>query len=800
MNDRAKPILAALEANLLRDCHKTPAEATAAELHDALSKAVMESIAPDWRSSRAAHEQTRRACYLSAEFLVGRAVYNNLLCLGITEDVDALLTEKGASLASLEEVEDAALGNGGLGRLAACFLDSAATLDLPLDGYGIRYRYGLFKQGIESGFQAETPDDWTAWGDPWSLRRADQAVTVTFGDGSVRAVPYDLPVLGCGTRHVGTLRLWQAEPLEPFDFTRFNDQDYDGSVRAKNRAEDISRVLYPNDSTAEGKLLRLKQEYFFTSASLQDLLRGYKARGGDIFRFAQTHALQLNDTHPVLAIPELVRLLGAEGMDFTAAFGVARNVFSYTNHTIMAEALETWTAPLMEAAAPGMFAIIEKIDAQLAAELAARGVSAATAGRMVIVERGRENEAGETAPDKVHMARLAVYAGRYVNGVARLHTEILKNDLLKDWYAIWPERFQNKTNGITQRRWLALCNPQLAALLTELLGSDRWLTDLSALKELERYADDETVLNRFIAIKGERRQALAAFAKAKYGLRLEADTVFDVQIKRMHEYKRQFLNILAILELYFEIKEGKLRNFAPTTFLFAGKSAPGYFRAKAVIKLINAVANLIAADGAVSPYIKVVFLPNYNVSAAEQIVAAADVSEQISTAGTEASGTGNMKLMANGAVTLGTLDGANVEIVEEAGERAEYIFGAHVEEIRDKAGSYDPTALYESDGRIRRVLDALVDGTLDDGGTGMFQDLFDSILKGASWHRPDQYYLLLDFGRYLDAKIQINRDIQDRLAFAKKGWLNICSCGRFSSDRAIREYAEDIWKIAPVRI
>lgn len=789
MNERTAAASAALELFLKTEYGKTAAQATAYELHGALSHALQSVIADDWRGSREKHWQARHAYYLSAEFLVGRAIYNNLLCMGLTDQIGALLAEQGASLQALEQIEDAALGNGGLGRLAACYLDSAATLNLPLDGYGIRYRFGLFRQTIEDGFQMEYPDDWTRFGDPWSVRRDDEAVLVEYGCRTVLAVPYDMPVIGYGTKNVGTLRLWQAEPLEPFDFTRFNEQDYDGSVAEKNRAEDISRVLYPNDSDDDGKVLRIEQEYFFSSASLQDILRKYKeSYGTDFSHFAEKNAVQLNDTHPVLAIPELVRLLCAEGMEFAAAFAIARQVFSYTNHTIMAEALETWPQGLLDRAVPGIYEVIEKIDALCRKELAARGADEKTVQRMAIVR-----------DEKAHMADLAIFSGKYVNGVARLHTEILKSDTLKDWYALYPDRFQNKTNGVTQRRWLALCNPELSALLTRLLGSDRWLTDLSALRELTQYENDDGVLRELIAIKKTRRQALSRWLLQTHGLELDPNTVLDVQIKRLHEYKRQFLNILTILELYFEIRDGDLRDFAPTTFLFAAKSAPGYARAKAIIKLINEVGALVEKDPAVRDKIRVLFVPNYNVSAAEQIIAAADVSEQISTAGTEASGTGNMKLMANGAVTLGTLDGANVEIVEETGAGANYIFGAHVEEIADRAKEgYDPTLLYQSDSRIRRVLDALVDGTLDDGGSGAFKELRDSLLKGASWHKPDQYYLLLDFGRYLDAKKQVNRDTRDELQWAKKAWRNITSCGKFSSDRSIAEYAKDIWDIKPV--
>ena len=762
-------------------------KASAAELHDGLARAVVNEIADDWRRSGDKKAGKRRAYYFSAEFLMGRAIYNNLLCLGLTDEVDGLLGKRGASLGDLEEIGDAALGNGGLGRLAACYLDSAATLRLPLDGYGIRYRYGLFRQTIENCEQKEEPDDWTRHGDPWSIRREQDAVTVHFKDQDVLAVPYDMPILGYKTAYTGTLRLWQAEPTEPFDFALFNEQDYDKALHDKNAAENISRVLYPNDDTDEGKILRIRQEYFFSSASIQDILRKTEREGGDIRKLGSCTAVQLNDTHPVLAIPELVRLLTEKGLSFDEAFGIARQVFSYTNHTIMAEALEKWKKELLEEAVPGLYEMIEQIDEALAKELAAKGIDGKKAKKLAIIE-----------DDTANMAHLAIFAGRYTNGVARIHTNILKERVLREWYEVYPERFQNVTNGVTQRRWLALCNPGLSELLTRLLGDDGWKTDLSRLEKLIPYGEDAEVLKEFREIKDDRRRALAQFLEQRHGIAIDTDTVFDVQIKRIHEYKRQLLNILAVLELYFEIKEGKLTNFQPTTFLFAGKSAPGYARAKCIIKLIGRVGRMTAADPDVSDRIRVVFIPDYNVTAAEKIVAAADVSEQISTAGTEASGTGNMKLMANGAVTLGTLDGATVEIVEEAGEDANYIFGARVEEIERAAESYDPMEIYESDPRVKRVLDALTDGTL--GADEDFAELKDSLLVGSKWEKPDKYYLLLDFGRYLEAKIRVNRDYADRQAFAKKGWRNICCCGKFSSDRAVAEYAEKIWGIEPIEM
>ena len=789
MPKRKQAMLEAVELYLKSEFHTTPAEATPNQLHTAVSRSLMAGIADRWHLSVEKHQNVRHAYYFSAEFLMGRMIYNNLLCLGMTEEIGQLLEKNGASLDAFEEVEDCALGNGGLGRLAACFLDSAATLNLPLDGYGIRYKYGLFKQKIEGGFQKEEADDWTRYGDPWSLRREDEAVRVEFADQTIVAVPYDMPIIGYGTDNIGTLRLWQAEPVQAFDFNLFNAQQYDAAVAERNRAEDISRVLYPNDSTDEGKILRLKQQYFFCSASLQDIIRKYKKTyGNDFSHFAEMNAIQLNDTHPVISIPELIRLLtDGEGLSFDAALDICKQVFSYTNHTILAEALEKWSQHLMERTIPRVFHIIVMLDQYLGGELHQKGISGDKEYSMHILQHGT-----------VHMAYMAIYCSRYINGVAQIHTEILKNDVLRDWYQIYPEKFQDKTNGITQPRWLALCNRELSDLLTRLLGNESWKTDLSQHKKLEKYVEDESVMRELCQIKLHSHEKLANFVKKKDGIDIDPNTCFDVQIKRLHEYKRQFLNILAILELYYEIAEGSLTDFTPTTFIFGAKAAPGYARAKGIIKLINEVAALIDRDERVRGKIKVAFLANYNVSYAEKIIAAADVSEQISTAGKEASGTGNMKLMANGAVTLGTLDGANIEIVEEAGSLNEYIFGATVDEIRSVQEHYNPNGMYHNDYKIKRVLDALINGTLNDGGSGIFRELHDSIVYGASWHRPDQYFLLLDFERYLEAKKQVARDYKDQLVFAKKRWMNICNCGKFSSDRTIAEYAKDIWRIEKV--
>ena len=760
--------------------------ATPAQLHNALGDTVMELYADQWKNARQEHLSKRRAAYLSMEFLVGRAVYNNLLCLGIYDEVKEAFAELGLDFSDFEEIEDAALGNGGLGRLAACFLDSAATLGLPLDGYGIRYKYGLFKQAIVDGFQKEDIDDWTRCGDPWSVRCDEEAVLVEYNGQTVRAVPYDMPVFGCKTENVGTLRLWQSEPVKEFDFDTFNQQKYLEASKEKIFAEDISRVLYPNDDTNEGKKLRLKQQYFFSCASLTDILRKHKARFGTLENLADYITIQLNDTHPVISVPELIRqLVDNEGYTFEKALGIAKKVFNYTNHTVMQEALEKWWVGLVEEVLPRIYEIIIQINEELIAELYAAGIQKDKIGRMKIIK-------GEL----IHMADMACYCSAHINGVAEIHTQILKDTVLADWFSLYPERFRNETNGITQRRWLALCNRELSGLITELLGDEGWITDLDRLKELEKFADNEEILRRFISIKQEKKSQLAKFIADHDGAQISPESIFDIQIKRLHEYKRQLLNAFSILWIYYGIKDGSIKDFAPTTFIFGAKSAPGYRRAKAIIRYINEVGRIVSSDPETKDLLKVVFVQNYNVSYAEQLVAAADVSEQISTAGTEASGTGNMKLMLNGAVTLGTFDGANIEIVQEAGEENNYIFGAKVEELEKIVPEYDSRWTFANDPMIKKVVSSLIDGSVSDGGSGDFRELYTSLLDGASWHAPDHYYLLGDLPDYVAAKLRTNADYRsDRLAFAKKQWLNMCNAGKFSSDRTIADYAENIWGI-----
>lgn len=765
---------------------KDISSATPQQLHNALGETVMELYSQQWSNARGEHLSKRRAAYLSMEFLVGRAVYNNLLCLGIYNEVNEAFSELGLNLADLEVIEDAALGNGGLGRLAACFLDSAATLGLPLDGYGIRYKYGLFRQTIEDGFQREYIDDWTRYGDPWSVRCDEDTVLIKFNGQTVKAVPYDMPIFGCKTENIGTLRLWQAEPVKEFDFETFNDQHYLEASKEKVFAEDISRVLYPNDDTNEGKKLRLKQQYFFSAASLTDIIKKHKAHFGTLDNLADYISIQLNDTHPVISVPELIRqLVDNEGYTFEKALEIAKKVFNYTNHTVMQEALEKWWIGLVEEVLPRIYEIIIQINEELIAEMYAKGMERAKIDRVKIIK-------GEL----IHMADMACYASSHINGVAEIHTQILKDSVLADWYSIYPERFLNETNGITQRRWLALCNMELSSLITELLGSDEWITDLDKLRALEKYADDEAILRRFIDIKQTKKSQLADFIKVHDGVEVAPGSVFDIQIKRLHEYKRQLLNAFSILWIYYGIKDGSISNFTPTTFIFGAKSAPGYRRAKAIIKYINEIAKLVSSDPDTKDLIKVVFVQNYNVSYAEKLVAAADVSEQISTAGTEASGTGNMKLMLNGAVTLGTYDGANIEIVQEAGEENNYVFGARVEELEKIVPTYDSRKVFSENKKIKKVVSSLIDGTVSDGGSGDFRELYTSLLDGASWHAPDHYYLLGDIESYVETKLRcINDYSSDRLAFAKKQWLNMCNAGKFSADRTIADYAENVWAI-----
>ena len=755
-------------------------EATPQELHEALGEAVMMAISENWNNSKHIRMGARKAYYISAEYLIGRLVYSNMYNLGILDEMKALFAERGVDLAVLEDIEDDALGNGGLGRLAACFLDSAVSCNLPLSGYGLRYKFGLFKQRFDAnGSQVENADDWTKFGDPWSYRRYNHTVKVKFPEHTVLAVPYDVPVIGYGTDNVGTLRLWQCEAEEELDFNAFNDQDYLRALNAKNKAEDITRVLYPNDSTWEGKRLRLKQQYVLSSASLQDMLRTYKiAHGSDLSRFGEFYAVQLNDTHPAMSIPELIRLLMNEGMSFDDAFKVAQKTFSYTNHTVLGEALEKWPLNLMRSVVPEIADIICKIDHKMRTEIPMDFQERRTKKLFIVDE------------DIVHMANLSIYVGSYVNGVAEIHSQILKDDCFKEWYQVFPQRFQNKTNGITPRRWVGLCNPELTAMIREKVGGD-FVKDLELISGLKEHINDETV-KQFNAIKRVKKEQLCNVIAAKEGVMLNPDFMFDVQVKRLHLYKRQLMNIVAVVDIYFRLKEGRLPDFQPTAYIFGAKAAPGYIDAKAVIRYINRVANMINNDPAVSDKMKVVFVQNYNCSYAEHIIPAADISEQISPAGLEASGTGNMKLMLNGAVTLGTLDGANVEIAQEAGAENEYIFGHTVEEINAIKGSYNPRAIYDSNADLRRALNTLVDGTVktDDG----LQNLFNQLVNGR-----DQYYLLADYASYIEAKLQANRDYADRETFGRKCLVNIASAAKFSSDRTIRQYAKEIWHIEPTQ-
>lgn len=772
---------------------KTIKNALENEKFYAISKAIMDIIIDNWNKTKKEYNKGKEAYYFSAEYLMGRALGNNLINLGIYEEVKEVLEELDIDLNNIENTEeDAGLGNGGLGRLAACFMDSSATLNLPLTGYGLRYNYGIFEQSFDNGFQIEKANDWLKNGDPWTIKNESETVIVEFNNKLIKAVPYDNPIIGYDTKNINTLRLWEAHPIEEFDFNLFNNQEYDKAVEKKNRAEDITRVLYPNDSTEKGKILRLEQQYLLASASLKDLIRKFKKRNIDISKFPDYNKIQLNDTHPVVAIPEFIRILiDDEGIDFDTAWNISGNTFSYTNHTILQEALEKWYIPLFRGVLPRVYEVITIINEKLIDEFKNKGLSEEKINNMKIING-----------DLIHMAWLAIYGTHTINGVASLHTDILKNQELKDWYELYPEKFQNKTNGITPRRWLALSNPELTSFLTDLLETKGFIKNLTIIKELEKFKDDEDKLQKFMSIKREKKLQLKEYIMEQEGIKIDENSIFDIQIKRLHEYKRQLLNAFHILDLYYRLKENPNMNIEKRTFIFGAKAAPGYFRAKAIIKYINEIANLVNNDKEINGKIKIVFVHNYNVSYGQKLFPAADISEQISTAGKEASGTGNMKFMLNGTPTIGTFDGANVEIVEEADIENNFIFGARVEEINEmkKNNSYNPIEYYENVDGLKRVVDTLIDGTFNDEGTGMFGELYDALLKGNDWHKADHYFIFRDFDDYRKAQEDVNSAHKDKMNWSKKCWMNMINAGKFNSDRTINQYAQEIWEINSIKI
>ena len=757
------------------------------EIFNAVSLTILEEIIDNWNDTTENYSRGRMAYYLSAEYLMGRALGNNLMNLGMYDEVKEVLTEMKIDLNKIEEIEeDAGLGNGGLGRLAACFIESAATLNMPLMGYGIRYSNGLFKQNIENGFQTECEDTWLKYGEAWSIRKDDETQIIKFSDMTVKAVPYDVPIIGYKTKNINTLRLWQCEALREFDFNLFNNQQYIEAVSARNKAEDISRVLYPNDTAEAGKILRLRQQYFFSSASMKDIIKKHKAKyGSDFSEFVKNNVAQLNDTHPTISILEFIRILvDEENVDFTTSLGIAKEFFAYTNHTILAEALEKWDIRLIDRLFPRILQIAYAIDDALMNELRQKGYDEGSIWNFRIVSN-----------DQIRMANLAIFVGKAVNGVAELHTEILKKHELNNWYNLYPNKFQNKTNGITPRRWLRLCNAELSSFITELLGTEDWVKELTQLKGLEKYVDDDKVLERLMDIKHEKKIQLADYIKQEEGIIIDPDSFFDIQIKRLHEYKRQLLNALYILDLYYRIKENTYLDIPKTTFIFGAKAFPGYRRAKGIVKFINEIAKLIDNDEQASKKIKVVFVHNYRVSYAQKLFPGSDLSKQVSTAGKEASGTGNMKFMLNATSTFGTYDGANIEIVQASGEENNYIFGLRVEDIEKIKHSYDPKTYYRNNPSIKRAVDTLINGTLDDGKTGYFEDLYNALLE-----ERDQYYLLADFDSFKQAEERVFEDYKDKKKWAKKCLINLANSGQFSSDRTIKQYASEIWDIKPNKV
>ena len=787
-------------------------EATQEQIFQAVCYTVKDVIIDNWLETQNAYKEQdpKTVYYMSMEFLMGRALGNNLINLTAYKEVKEALDELGLDLNVIEDQEpDPALGNGGLGRLAACFLDSLATLNYSAYGCGIRYRYGMFKQEIRDGYQVEVPDAWLEEGYPFELRRPEYAKEVHFGgyvrveydqatgqnkfihEGyqAVKAIPYDMPIVGYENNIVNTLRIWDAEPIVDFELDSFDKGDYKKAVEQENLARNIVEVLYPNDNHYAGKELRLKQQYFFVSASLQAAIAKYKKKHGDIHKLYEKVTFQLNDTHPTVAVAELIRILmDEEGLGWDEAWEVTRKSVAYTNHTIMSEALEKWPIELFSRLLPRVYQIIEEINRRFILEIQAKYPgNYEKIKKMAIIYDGQ-----------VKMAHLAIAAGYSVNGVARLHTEILKNQELKDFYEMMPEKFNNKTNGITQRRFLLHANPLLADWITEHIGPD-WITDLPQLKKLAVYADDEKALQEFMNIKFKNKERLAKYILEHNGVEVDPHSIFDVQVKRLHEYKRQLLNILHVIYLYNQIKMHPEMEFYPRTFIFGAKASAGYATAKKIIKLINSVADVVNNDASINGKIKVVFIENYRVSNAEWIFAAADVSEQISTASKEASGTGNMKFMLNGAPTLGTMDGANVEIVEEVGAENAFIFGLSSDEVinYENNGGYDPNVIYNTDEEIRQVLMQLINGTFSND-TELFRDLYDSLLNTKNTDRADRYFILADFRSYADAQKRVEAAYRDEKGWAKKALLNTACSGKFTSDRTIQEYVDDIWHLDKV--
>lgn len=803
-----------VEENMKMLFRKTVDEASKQQLFQAVAYAVKDVIVDQWIATHKEYEKrdAKTVYYLSMEFLMGRALGNNIINLKADKVVREALTELGLDLNVIEDQEpDPALGNGGLGRLAACFLDSLSTLGYPAYGCGIRYKYGMFEQKIENGFQIEVPDNWLKDGNPFEIKRAEYAVEIKFGGyvrmmkdeqgrerfiqenyNSVLAVPYDLPILGYGNHIVNTLRIWDAEAINTFNLDSFDKGDYHKAVEQQNLARTICEVLYPNDNHYAGKELRLKQQYFFVSASIQRAVSKYMERHEDVRKLHEKVCFQLNDTHPTVTVAELMRILMDDYfLSWEEAWNVTTKSCAYTNHTIMSEALEKWPLELFSRLLPRIYQIVEEINRRFILLLQEKYPGDyKKIEKMAIIYDGQ-----------VRMANLAIVAGFSVNGVAKLHTEILKTQQLKDFYELWPEKFNNKTNGITQRRFLLHGNPLLAEWVTSKIGDD-WITNLPHIQELAIYAEDEKCQKEFMQIKYQNKVRLAAYIKEHNGIEVDPRSIFDVQVKRLHEYKRQLLNILHVMHLYNQLKMHPDMEFYPRTFIFGAKASAGYRRAKAVIKLINSVGDVINNDKSIGGKLKVVFIENYRVSNAEWIFAAADVSEQISTASKEASGTGNMKFMLNGALTLGTMDGANVEIVEEVGKENAFIFGLSSDEVIDYElnGGYNPKEIYNTDQDIRLVLTQLINGYYSPQNPELFRELYNSLLESSSYERADQYFILKDFRAYEAAQKEVEKAYRDEKQWAYSAILNVAKSGKFTSDRTIEEYVKDIWHLDRVTI